>query len=102
MKLTPEAGWALLGGKPWLSPLNATMYRLLVGRAQHFLSDSLVVVSLANYREHWQLALDCNLPGDVRDGEKSLAITYGAILGNRIEYLSGVERPSVVPLSEGW
>jgi len=102
MKLTPERLWALLGGKPWLSPLHATVYRLLVRRAQHFLSDGLVAVSLANYREHWQLALDGNLPADVLEGEKFLAISYGAILGNRIEYLSGAERPSVVPLPEGW
>ena len=86
--MTPETLWALFGGSRWNSPLNTTTFRLLVRRAHRYTFDAVVAIALANYRTHWQLALDGNLPVESREEHKTKAINFGCALGNRLNCLT--------------
>jgi len=60
------------------------VYRNLMRLAPTFAEDDLVAKHLANYKTAYQLALDCNLPGEEREKHKKTAKQEGFFLAARI------------------
>lgn len=92
--ISAEVLWSMLGGKQWTCPLHPKIYRILLKRAEPFANDPEIVALLCTYREAYQLSLDGNLPGALRNAFKTQAISFGCELGNIIQAFTEKPRSS--------
>ena len=79
-----------------MNPLAPAEYQSLVWNANS-VCDELVSIYRANYVTAYQLALDCNLPGPVREEYRSTARLAGFFLRSRLGHILG-DSPFLPPV----